>query len=163
MRGLLLILMALTLQGCQRPSSRPLMIDNRDVADGIRAAEKVSVYRLVTNHEYRPEISDYEIEEGPIALSSAQRDQLRDRFLSAHDFPRPPVSCLPDYRIQLHFESGLHSVDILLCLECRLMALYHDGKAVTVTNFEPIASQLTTLAQDLFPNDVDVQAIQIRR
>lgn len=143
--------------GCQRSVDRPLAIGGAEAVAAVRTADAATAYRLLTNEEYRPSVSEYEIEEGPVALSLAVRDRLCNVLLNQQTSVSKGKACIPDFRIRFRFQSEATDVDILLCLECRIMAIYHDSKAFTCADFDDIAPELIAISKEIFPNDPLIQ------
>ncbi len=156
----LALCMTLVFSGCQRTVSGPLAIGGAEAVSAIQSADSVSASRLVSNHEYRPAVSDYEVDVGPITLSPAVRDRLREVFLNLRTKPSSKKACLPDFRIRLHFDGQASEVDILLCLECRIMAIYHNSAAFTCDNFDDVAPELIAISREIFPEDPAIQALR---
>ncbi|MDP1799166.1 MAG: hypothetical protein Q8K78_16855 [Planctomycetaceae bacterium] len=159
MRSAQIILAALILAGCQRPVAKPLAIGGTEVENIVRSADDVTVSLLASNKEYRPSVSDYEILEEWRELAPEVRTELREIFLKLRPKPGPAKACIPDYRVRIHFPAGADSVDVLLCLDCRIMAVYHNTKAFGVTNFDDVAPQLIAMAKEMLPDDPAIQAI----
>lgn len=156
----LFLAILLPLVGCQSSVPPPLAIGGAEAEQTIRTAERVSICRLKSNGQYHPTVGDYETEAGPITPSPAVCKQLREIFLKLRSRPSPAKGCVPDFRVQIHFRSGTNDVDVLLCLDCRIMAVYHNTKAFSCDNFDTIAPQLIAIIRDVFPDDPAIRAIK---
>lgn len=66
-------------------------------------------------------------------------------------------ACIPHPGIILKFHSGESKVHILLCFECYILKVEHNGKFSPYQNFDPISVELTSLIKKLFPYDKMIQ------
>ena len=60
-------------------------------------------------------------------------------------------SCIPRDGVRVHFQVEKESVDMLICFECNLLVVNHDGTEVSA-NFDR-APALMREIRELFPND----------
>jgi hypothetical protein len=116
---------------------------------------------------------------GPaIIVPPAQLMQLRKLFTDSKSYTWSHVPdehgrisekmCLPDYGVLLTFRDGESFVQIALCFECDLFAVFVGGGANprrvnTEEDFDLLRAQLIDIACALFPRDREIQALQLAR
>ena len=76
--------------------------------------------------------------------------------------------CLPDYGVLLTFRDGERFVQIALCFQCDLFAVFVGGGANprrvnTEEDFDLIRTQLIDIVHVLFPHDREIQALLPRQ
>jgi hypothetical protein len=77
-------------------------------------------------------------------------------------------ACTPDYGLLLTLRDGQRVVQIALCFQCDLFAVFvgegAQPRRVNVEeDFDFVRPQLVEIARSLFPHDEDIQALQHRR
>jgi len=127
--------------------------------------ERVTAFRLkpILNDQVLP-LDDYPIVAGPIEVPRESGDSIGSILVSHDSYSRDDwlKACIPVYGVRLSFARGDDTVDVLLCLECELLATYLNGKSVSGDDFEPACNQLLSLVKQLFPNDEQIQSLKPR-
>jgi hypothetical protein len=59
-----------------------------------------------------------------------------------------------------HFQHEGDEVDVLLCFECAILAVYDNGRIAGGEDFDDIKSQLAAIVKELFSNDTAIQALE---
>jgi hypothetical protein len=121
----------------------------------VRSAETVTAQRLVANSFHREKSSAYETQGQPIELSAAQQARLKKILLDAgsYDF-ESAKGCMPMYGVRLRFEGAAgKTVDVLLCFQCKTLAVYDDDRDVGGEDFDRVSDELAGLMKELFPDD----------
>lgn len=67
--------------------------------------------------------------------------------------------CSPSYGLQTQFKNEGEILDIFICFECNMLAIYKNKKLVGLTYFDPIRSKLIALSKELFPNDSEINSL----
>src|SRR3954469_12013382 len=79
----------------------------------------------------------------PVVLDAATSKRVADLLLDEASYYRgPPKQCLPMPGVQLRFERGTSVVSVLLCLECRILAVRGPGGRTGMDDFDPAAPAL---------------------
>ena len=69
-------------------------------------------------------------------------------------------SCKPNYGVRIQFNSGDDRVDVLLCFECRILAVYHNDKSGGGEDFDNANPALIAVVKRLFPDDREIQNLK---
>jgi hypothetical protein len=97
----------------------------------------------------------------PVALDAAAAQRVKDLLLDEASYYRgPPKKCLPMPGVQLRFERGTSAVSVLLCLECRILAVRGPDGHVGMDDFDPAAPALLAIVQKLFPGDPVIRRLR---
>jgi hypothetical protein len=97
----------------------------------------------------------------PVTLDAATSKRVADLLLDEKSYYRgPPKQCLPMPGVQLRFERGTSVVSVLLCLECRILAVRGPGGQTAMDDFDPAAPAFLEIVKKLFPVDPVIQRLK---
>jgi len=111
-------------------------------------------------------------------VSTSQASQLRKLFSNPRSYTWSHVpdehglvsqkACLPDFGVLLTFRGADHFIQIALCFECDLFAVFvgdsTDPRRVNKEeDFDLIRTQLIEIVRSLFPHDEQIQKLQLRK
>lgn len=168
-RQILLLAVSCFLGGCQRSaeqapgSSQELLavFGNQQVIDTVQAASTVRAYRLADASFYQDQLSSYDRAGEAVAVSEADRLQLRDLLLDEESYELEMAKgCEPVFGVGVTFTSGEQRVDVLFCFECDILAVYQDGRGVGDEDFDPARTRLVKLVKKFFPADDVIQQLK---
>jgi hypothetical protein len=81
-------------------------------------------------------------------LDESQRRDLASLLTTPTSFLwDSAVGCIPDYGSKFEFRRDDKLLVVAICLQCELLTVFQDGKAVGSEEFNPITSQLVKLMQ----------------
>ena len=161
LRTTLLLVVSLT-AGCADSAGDLNEVFGRPQAiDTVRNASSVRAYRLRSPSHHHESVSDYATVGDPVEVSAAAAAQLRVLLLnpSAYEWDSAK-GCEPDYGVRIQFQHGADEVDVLLCFECAILAVYYNGKIAGGEDFDDIKSQLAAIVMELFPDDAAIQTLE---
>lgn len=96
-----------------------------------------------------------------VTVDAATSKRVADLLLNEASYYRgPPKQCLPMPGVQLRFERGTSAVSVLLCLECRILAVRGPGGQTGMDDFDPAAPALLEIVKKLFPADPVIQGLR---
>jgi hypothetical protein len=96
-----------------------------------------------------------------VTVDAATSNRIADLLLDEASYYRgPPKKCLPMPGVQLRFERGTSVVSVLLCLECRILAVRGPGGRSDLDDFDPAAPALLEIVKTLFPKDPVIQSLK---
>lgn len=156
-----LVLLAVA-TGCGPPVEelKPVFGD-AGAMDVIDDATSVSAYRIVQPNENLEALEDFEMAAGPIQVSNALASRLRAILFDPLTYDWDDVSgCLPNYGMRIQFQRGQDVVDLLFCLECDIVDVFHNGECVGGGLFSKGAARLVAIAKVLFPDDEAIQELK---
>jgi hypothetical protein len=145
------------------PETRTLtsIFGNQQAIETVRNAASANAYRLASPSEHRDSLSDFEIVSGPVPVSDSGSKALRKVLLNPATYGWGfTKSCLPDYGVRLEFQHDSDKVDVLLCFDCDVLAVYHNGKAVGGEDFDTGRSAILSIVKELFPDDGAIQSLK---
>ncbi len=160
-RAMTLLLLA-SCAGCFAPTGELTTIFGDSAAvESVENATAVSAYRLASSSHYREVLADYEAMAGPIDLSTEQTFRLRQVLLDPSSYGwNMAKSCIPNYGVRVRFQHGVDEVDVLLCFECDILTVYHNGTGTGGEDFDDARSEILTVVKELFPDDPDIQSLK---
>ncbi len=98
---------------------------------------------------------------GPINVPDEEVSKLRavllDESTYGWDYAK---GCIPDYGVRIQFQHKTDNVDILLCFECDILLVYHNGKVVGGEDFDDGRAQFVAIVKTLFPDDQAIQSLK---
>lgn len=153
----------LALLGCGDARFGQMWSGNQDV---LRNATKVEAALLVVpdGPAGKPGALDYwswPRKGAPVALDAATAKRAADLLLDEASYYRgPPKACLPMPGVELRFERGTTVVRVLLCLECRILAVRGPGGRADMDDFDPAAPALLEIVKKLFPDDPVIRLLK---
>ena len=69
--------------------------------------------------------------------------------------------CIPDYGVRLRFTRNNDIVEFLLCYECNILEVSHDGQLQTQEmSFDSVHGALVKAIQSVFPNDEAIKNLK---
>lgn len=146
----------LALSGCEPGEDATLEVfGSPEAIATVRSAETVSAQRLVPNSFHRKLSSEYETQGESVALSADQAQRLKAILLDAgsYDF-ESAKGCMPMYGVRLRFQDAADEiVDVLLCFQCKTLAVYRDDRDAGGEDFDRVSAKLAELMKELFPDD----------
>jgi hypothetical protein len=158
MRTLILVVagsLLVAVAGCEPPEDQLLPVFGPEAVTTVESAETVTAERLIHNSFHRPRSSEYETQGQPVPLSADQRARLKKILLDprSYDFASAK-GCMPLYGVRLRFEDAAGKiVDVLLCFQCKTLAVYRDDLEVGGEDFDSVSQELAELMKELFPDD----------
>ncbi len=98
---------------------------------------------------------------GPINVPDDEVSKLRAVLLDESTYGwEYAKGCIPDYGVRIQFQHDSDEVDVLLCFECNILLVYHNGKAVGGEDFDDGRPQLVEIAKAVFPDDEVIQSLK---
>ena len=148
--------------GCNAPARPPTPVfEDSRVIEAISDAASVEAYRLPSRSHHRDSLSDFKMIDGPITVPDSLSEELREIFFDAASFDVDSLkSCIPDYGVRIRFQYATGDVDVLLCFDCDILAVYYKGEDIGGESFDVARPQLLTIAKQLFPENDDIQALE---
>ena len=126
----------------------------------VKRASSVKAFRLRPD-TYHKTLSGFETTTGPVDVPAISRSWLRnvllDRSAYAWDSSK---ACQPVYGVRLQFQHERDVVDVLLCFQCDVLTVYHNGTAVGGEDFDNIRFPLVSIVTRLFPDDAEIQSLE---
>ena len=109
---------------------------------------------------HQSNLSDYEMREGPVALTEQQRESLI-KILTNHGSYLHDIAkgCAPDYGVRVRFENEDSPVDVLFCYGCAQLQVYINGLSTSGGEFDPAEKKLIAWVQSVFPDDAAIQSL----
>lgn len=148
--------LTVALPGCEPGQNQLLdVFGSPETIATVRSAESVTAQRLVANSFHREKSSEYETQGEPVELSADQQARLKKLLLDAgsYDF-ESAKGCMPMYGVRLRFAGAADKiVDVLLCFQCKTLAVYDDDHDVGGEDFDRVSDELAGLMKELFPDD----------
>jgi len=96
-----------------------------------------------------------------VTVDAATSKRFADLLLDEASYYRgSPKQCLPMPGVELRFERGTSAVSVLLCLECRILAVRGPGGRTGMDDFDPAAPALLEIVKTLFPKDPVIQSLK---
>lgn len=119
-----------------------------------------SAWLLPANSYHQNSLSEYEMREGPVALSEQQQENLVE-ILTAHESYLHDIAkgCAPDYGVRVRFKNPDSPVDILFCFGCSQLQVYVNGQSTSGGEFDPAEQKLIHWVQSVFPDDAVIQSL----
>ncbi len=148
--------------GCGGPAGDlTVVFGGRPAIDTVRNASSVRAFRLRSSSDHHESLADFTMIGDPVQVPEAAASRLRDLLLdrTAYEW-ESAKGCEPDYGVRIQFQHDGDEVDVLLCFECDVLAVYHNGQDVGGEDFDNISSQLAAIVKELFPNDAAIQALE---
>ena len=99
---------------------------------------------------------------GAVKLKTADAKQFSDALLNFDSYGWETAKlCIPDFGVRLRFTRGDDTVEFLLCYECKILEVLHNGKTQTKEmNFDNAQTILIKAIQSVFPNDDAIKKIE---
>ena len=128
----------------------------------LQKADTVVAYRLspIPVESHPETLSDFTFSKGPVSINEELAEKLAaalsDPYSYGWDFVK---ACIPTYGVRLSFEADGGTLDILLCFECDILAIFDDGTAIGGEDFDYMRPVLVQAVQNIFPDDVELRAL----
>ena len=157
----LLLVVALA-AGCGDPAGDLTEVFGRPQAiDTVKNASSVKASRLRSPSDHHESLADYATIGDPVDVSEMAASRLRDLLLDRTAYEWDSAKgCIPDYGVRIQFQHEGDEMDVLLCFECDVLAVYHNGQDAGGEDFDDIKSQLAAVVKELFPDDAAIQALE---
>ena len=137
------------------------MFGGSQAIDTVTSPDAVRAFRLPKDSYFQKALDDYEMESGPVDVSTDAAVELATLLLDDGAYEWDSAKgCEMDFGVRLQFEKDDTLVDVLLCYDCRILAVYLDGESVGAEDFDAIESQLIRIAKGVFPNDEVIQQLE---
>jgi hypothetical protein len=133
------------------------------VLEVVRSMEPAVAYR--TRHDpglgmFPRSADDLAVIGGPQTIDADNRSRLAEALGSDATYRFDIAKgCFPSYGVRLRFERGSDFVDVLLCLECEILATYLNGENVGHGDFDHGARELVSITLALFPGDPAIREL----
>ena len=114
----------------------------------------------------RKKSGEYPIRTGPLVLSATLAKNISVILCNPNTYPAPTdsaKSCYPQFGVRLKFEGDAGPLDVLLCLECDMLALAPAGNVTGSKDFDPGRPQIVKFLKSVFPEDKIIQALRENR
>lgn len=161
LRAALLLVIACS-SGCGGPAGDlTVVFGGWPAIETVKNASSVKAFRLRSPSDHHESLADYTMMGDPVDVPEAAAARLRDLLLdrTAYEW-ESAKGCIPDYGVRIQFQHEGDEVDVLLCFECAILAVYHNGKIAGGEDFDDISSELAAIVKELFPNDAAIQALE---
>ena len=139
------------------------MFDGDSGIETIRHSDKVEAYRIdlpLSPVNNRNRVGDYPILSGPVRVPVELTSELVAVLLSPESYVWEWMKmCDPEYGVCLSFYRMGDRVDILLCFECSIVMMAHNGVATGGEDFDYMRPTLVRAAKALFPSDSVIQGL----
>jgi hypothetical protein len=92
---------------------------------------------------------------GAVELKTVDAKQFSDALLNFDSYSWGTAKmCSPEFGVRLRFTRGGDTVEFLLCYECKILEVSHNGKIQTQEmNFDYAEAALVKAIQSVFPDD----------
>lgn len=133
---------------------------NSQAINTLKNATSVTAYRLPSPSYYSEKLAAYEIASGPVSVPTELKGELTSILLAKSSYLWGEAKgCNPDYGVRFQFQHNGDEVDVLLCFQCDILSVYHNGQSVGGGNFDPSSPELATIVKAIFPDDPAIQSI----
>lgn len=175
-------LMALFVLGCSnesvqtsippsdfKPSSQVVeLLGGPTSIDIVQNATSVSALRIQPPDDDASEgsikqLTGYKNLSGPVVVPNQLIVELRKSILDVESYAWNAAKAAcgpPNYGVRFQFLRDDEALDILVCFQCDIVGLYHNGKLVADMEFDAMRPQLVKIAKALFPDDAVIQSVQ---
>ena len=127
----------------------------------VQDATSVHVFRLKPSGKSHAHLSEYEIASGPVVVPADAVSTLRSILLDTSTYGWDSAKgCMPNYGVRIQFKSGSEEVDVLLCFECDILAVYYNGAPMGGEDFDNARGEILSAIRTLFPDDADIQTLK---
>jgi hypothetical protein len=136
----------------------------------LQQPSKVEAYRLngirgggsLTGYGQSKVLDDYAVISGPVPVPQELARQLASVLMSYNTYGwNYGKACDPIYGARLGFvDKEGHSVDVVFCFECDILAVYRDGKLVRGKDFDAARPHFVRAMKILFPQDKAMQSLK---
>ena len=130
----------------------------------VQHSASIQAYRLASPSEHVQSLADYKMSAGPIAVPESTVTKLRDILMDDEVYLWDvKKSCgEPNYGVRFQFQKGSDSVDVLICFDCDMLGVYHNGQAVDYEDCDLVRAQLIAISKELFPDDPVIQSLKVK-
>jgi hypothetical protein len=143
-----------------KPDQVASLFGTQGTLDVVKEPDLVTAFRLSPNRFNERMIKDYQVSAGPLPLPRPMAAEFAATLTDATSYRwNEAKACEPDYGVRLQFERGEQTVDVLLCLECLILAVHVDGQPIGQGNFDNAAPRIIGLVKQIFPDDPKIQAL----
>ena len=105
-------------------------------------------------------LDDFPSSKGPISVHNEIAGKLSVALSDPRSYRWNMVKeCIPTYGVRLTFEADGGAVDVLLCFECDILAIFIDGTVIGWEDFDDMRAVLVRAVQQIFPDDVELRAL----
>ena len=108
----------------------------------------------------RSKAGEYPIRTGPLVLPTNLATNISAILCNPKTYVPPggPGNrCAPQYGVRLKFVGATGSVDVLICLECNILAFAPEGTVADDKDFDPGRPQIVRFLKQVFPDDKLIQ------
>ncbi|RLS54066.1 MAG: hypothetical protein DWH91_12795 [Planctomycetota bacterium] len=158
----------ISVYGCQKEVNVPsnqvtTLYGGRSAIDTVQLSNSVQVYRLSSPSFHVQLLAEYSMSAGPISIPEATAVKLRSILMDDTIYLWDVAKACgePNYGIRFQFQRGQDNVDVLICFECDILGVYHNGQSVDYEDCDYGRAQLIAIAKELFPDDPAIQALQV--
>ncbi len=140
--------------GANKPNDSALTIVGGEAQkDVLLNPDTVEAYRLngAARRENEKRVA------GPVPLDAEQTSRLTRLLLDDDSYEWDYAkACLPTPGVLIVFENATGRSEVRLCYECNIVQ-FEPGRG---EDFDPVAAELIDWAQDVFPEDEAIQALE---
>ena len=108
------------------------------------------------------QLSGYKILSGPVVVPNQFLIELRKSILDGESYAWNAAKAAcgpPNYGVRFQFLRDDEALDILVCFQCDIVGIYHNGNLVADMEFDAMRPQLVRIAKALFPGDAVIQSL----
>jgi hypothetical protein len=143
------------------------LFGNKEGLEAFRASTKVEAYRLKERNFNRKEDTKEKqkfrslvVLSGPIELQPEVSEKLLALLVDPASYRKRIYECLPDYGIGLRYSHEGSIWEVLICLDCDNVVVYHNEKWIASAEFQPTHEKFVSLFKELYPDDKAIQNIK---
>lgn len=141
------------------PEQVTALYGTQEAVGTLMNAERVEAYRLVEGPA-QGTAADFKASAGPLLLTRSMAGEFAAVLTDPDTFWWDTAKgCEPRYGVRLKFMRGDSAVDVLLCLDCRSLAVYAGSDPPRSKDFDGAAPRIIGLVKQLFPYDAGIQGL----
>lgn len=127
----------------------------------VENATKVTAYRIEPPAEGFAPASQLTVISGPVEVGKELQAQLSRTLVSENSYQcGVVVACgRPTPGVWIRLERSGNTVDVLICFDCEILAVYRDSEMMGSSVFFPSNAELTRIMKKVFPDDEVIQSL----
>ncbi len=119
--------------------------------------DSIQAFRLDTTDDSR---IDFPVADGPITVPNGIAKSLASALAADGSYDWGVAhGCMPRYGVRLSFNRGSDRVDVLFCMNCRVLSALRGGDETGSVEFGPIRPAMVDAFKSLFPRDPAIQSL----
>ncbi len=162
--SLVLIAILFATYSCQAAERLNSLFGEKGAQAVVAKPSKVQAYRLAEFSVTRPNVKDYKMLSGPIAVDEALAKSVGQLLLDEKSYLWDVgKGCEPIFGVRLEFVQSDKSTDIFFCFECDILEVYFNGKRIGSEDFDDVRPQLVKVIKQIFPEDKVIQGLKAQK